>query len=66
MFNMEKIMPASISKDRLAHFDPAIKDVRVVNGFINLTLEPTTVILTLSEDELHQLTKLLQETNLGL
>jgi len=56
----------TISKDQLAHFDPAIKDVRVVNGFINLTLEPTTVILTLSEDELHQLTKLLQETNFGL
>jgi hypothetical protein len=58
-------MPASISKDQMAHFDPAVKDIRVVNGFINLTLEPNTVILTLSEDELHWLTKLLQETSIG-
>lgn len=52
----------TISKDQLAHFDPAIKSVRVVDGYINLTLEATTVILTLSEQELHLLTKLLQET----
>lgn len=56
----------AISKDQLAGFDPAVKDVRVVNGFINLTLEPNTVILTLSEVELHLLTKTLQETNIGL
>ena len=52
----------SISKDQLAHFDPAVKSVRVVDGFINLTLEQNTVILTLSEQELHWLTQLLQET----
>ena len=51
-----------ISKDQLAHFDPAIKSVRVKDGYINLTLEPTTVILTLSEQELHLLTKHLQKT----
>ena len=52
----------TISSDQLANFDPAIKRVSVVNGYINLTLEPTTIILTLSENELHLLTKELQET----
>lgn len=55
-----------ISKDQMAHFDPAIKRVSVVNGFINLTLEPNTVMLTLNEQELHWLTKLLQETKSGI
>lgn len=57
----------AISKDQMAHFDPAIKDIRVdKHGFINLTIEPTTVILTFNEQELHWMTKLLQETKLGI
>lgn len=55
-----------LSKDQLAHFDPAIKSIRVKDGFINLTLEPTTVILTFNEQELHWLNVLLQETKNGI
>lgn len=51
----------SLSNDRLSTFDPSIKKVTVKNGYINLLLHPMTVVVTLSEQELHELTKILQE-----
>lgn len=56
----------SLSKDQVSNFDPSVKSVRVKDGFINLTLQPNTVILTVSETELHQMTKLLQESKSGI
>ena len=59
-------MPKSISKDQLSHFDPAVEKITVKDGFINMKVAYNTSVVTISEQELHWMTKLLQETNSGL
>lgn len=63
---MGRTTAASISKDQMAHFDPAVEKITVKDGFINMKVAYNTSVVTISEQELHWMTKLLQETNSGI
>jgi hypothetical protein len=50
-----------ISKDELAHFDPAVSRIDFANGFVEISLHYNTSVLTLSKKELERLLKELGE-----
>lgn len=50
-----------LSKDRLATFDPSIKDYYIANGMINLVLKDGVIVINFKQEELEALINELKE-----